>query len=502
MGRYSGAGILANHYNGSICLALATVYPEKRWFPWLFTQIPIGYWASRANHKKYLDWLWDELNLKRFEDWYNVSNNTVVQRGGRGLLTHYQDSLRKALAAIYPHYKWLPWKFVNTQIGLWRDKTLHREFMDHVAEMLSINGPDGWYRVTKAQVEQLGGHHLLQQHYGGILYNALATVYPEMHLQPWRFDNTPRSFWRKPENHRLFFDWLGKELSITKHEDWYNVTQDTICKMGGYCVLSSYYDLDYRKALAAVYPEHSWQVWRFQRVPNRVWTDTLTLQQFVGWLSSSCGVLDFNASWSNAVQMVHRTAHKATKFLPAVKDIVLGVAHGQTKVHHGQKHLLSSLLGLGMTGLQTNCRHPALQFSTSSKRMELDIYIPHINLAFEYQGKQHYLEPQPRHWTSFGMMCDVNLRARDHEKKVACAKAGITLIEVPHSWDGHHDTLIHAIHHHRPDIADSDRTSFSTGNQTATKTACKEWYTEGDSRVWDGKALLRCKPEAQRRDFI
>ena len=53
--------------------------------------------------------------------------------------------------------------------------------------------------------------------------------------------------------------------------------------------------------------------------------------------------------------------------------------------------------------------------------MELDIWLPELNLAFEYQGEQHYSD-------------DVISR-RDREKRSACKEAGIRLIEVPYTWD-------------------------------------------------------------------
>ena len=67
-------------------------------------------------------------------------------------------------------------------------------------------------------------------------------------------------------------------------------------------------------------------------------------------------------------------------------------------------------------------------FSGTNRPMQLDIFIPELNLAFEYQGEQHYTfhylygHPEER-------------QMRDAEKKIKCAEAGITLIEVPYWWD-------------------------------------------------------------------
>lgn len=67
-------------------------------------------------------------------------------------------------------------------------------------------------------------------------------------------------------------------------------------------------------------------------------------------------------------------------------------------------------------------RHPDLRYSTN-RLMELDAFIPSMGIAFEYQGQMHY------HSSShFG---DSSKRKRaDEEKKLACQKHGILLVEV------------------------------------------------------------------------
>ncbi len=73
-------------------------------------------------------------------------------------------------------------------------------------------------------------------------------------------------------------------------------------------------------------------------------------------------------------------------------------------------------------------KHPELRFKLSNKKMELDIWIPHINLAIEYQGRQHY--DIMEHWG--GIEALEMIKRRDKEKKEKCKDYGIKLIEFHH----------------------------------------------------------------------
>lgn len=77
--------------------------------------------------------------------------------------------------------------------------------------------------------------------------------------------------------------------------------------------------------------------------------------------------------------------------------------------------------------------------------MELDIFIPSLSIALEYQGAQHY--------TSQYMFEELEfIQAKDSQKREACASEGITLIEIPYWWDRERDSLIATIHQFRPDL--------------------------------------------------
>src|SRR5689334_8502540 len=44
------------------------------------------------------------------------------------------------------------------------------------------------------------------------------------------FDN---ALWTKKENHRFFFDYLGKECRFTQMDDWYKLRREVIEEYGG-----------------------------------------------------------------------------------------------------------------------------------------------------------------------------------------------------------------------------------------------------------------------------
>jgi hypothetical protein len=77
--------------------------------------------------------------------------------------------------------------------------------------------------------------------------------------------------------------------------------------------------------------------------------------------------------------------------------------------------------------------------------MELDIFIPSLSLAFEYQGEQHY-----RNNAIIG-----NFEAsqiRDQEKQAKCRQFGITLLHIPYWWKKDKEYLEELVHLHRPDL--------------------------------------------------
>jgi len=89
--------------------------------------------------------------------------------------------------------------------------------------------------------------------------------------------------------------------------------------------------------------------------------------------------------------------------------------------------------------------HPDLKFSASGHTMELDIFIPSLNLAFEFNGYHHYHALQFYGESS-------SYKHRDEEKHQTSKLHGITLIEVPYWWQRDKTTIKSLLKTYRPDI--------------------------------------------------
>ncbi len=97
----SGAGLLANHYRGSILSALREYRPDYDWKPWLFPKVPHGFWSQPNNRRRYLRWLANRLRFRSPNDWHRLSRKDISETGGSGLFNvHYGGSLARLIDEV------------------------------------------------------------------------------------------------------------------------------------------------------------------------------------------------------------------------------------------------------------------------------------------------------------------------------------------------------------------------------------------------------------------
>eukprot|EP01027_Heterolobosea_sp_BB2_P018850 GEZU01026495.1.p1 GENE.GEZU01026495.1~~GEZU01026495.1.p1 ORF type:complete len:840 (+),score=185.05 GEZU01026495.1:594-3113(+) len=476
-----GAYLLNNCYNGSLIRALQAIYPEHPWEASKFSSLPRGFWRDIKNHRLVFDQAARELGIQQPEDWYSFNGEDLRNKNNAAyslMNSHYGSSLIRALQVIYPEHPWEPWRFARLPQGFWDDLCNQRQFFDRIAQQLGIRELDGWYDVTAQEVLARGGSGLLNNHYAGSLVQALKAVYPEHQWNEWRFSSLPRGFWEDPKNQRQFFDRIAVALNVAQLDDWYRVTTREVLKLGGSGLLKHSGSLV--GALRTAYPEHPWKLWKFSFIPRRV-------------LSTSWGKEEEDEEQDSRARILRDyIEHLEAELHIARPEDWSRVSAAQIRTHVGGYSIIEqnggleavlyrvypdkdwrSILRLASSSSRSKKKrstqrwlhvtirkifpnteivedyfHPELRFEDSRDPMQLDVFIPSLRLAFEYNGEQHY-----RDLHAFGSGGGVsNAQERDQQKIEACQRAGITLVIVPYWWDRTAESVVATLHRVRPDL--------------------------------------------------
>jgi hypothetical protein len=172
-----GGGLLFN-YNHSPIKLVKAVFTDYEWLDWKFSSTPQGFWNDKKNHKGFMNWLGNELEYRKEEDWYKITYQKIVDNYGSTLLHHYNHSPIKLVKAVFPDYKWLDWKFTSTPQGFWNDKKNHKGFMNWLENELGYTKMEDWYQITIQQIAKNYGNGLLDR-YNGNLTKLIMETYPE-----------------------------------------------------------------------------------------------------------------------------------------------------------------------------------------------------------------------------------------------------------------------------------------------------------------------------------
>lgn len=161
--RYGGARLIDGYYNGSPSKALKSIHPGHNWVLEKFKHkpkhlwesyfeqrnlflhwngdaaLPKGFWKTPANQRQFFDWLYIQLGFKNMGDWYTISKNTILRKGGKSLLGRFNDSPSKALQSVYCEHKWELWKFNTTPSDYWNHIDNQREYSSWLYEKVPLD---------------------------------------------------------------------------------------------------------------------------------------------------------------------------------------------------------------------------------------------------------------------------------------------------------------------------------------------------------------------------
>lgn len=209
-------------------------------------------------------------------------------------MCRHRDSLSRALKALYPGHPWQLWRFAKSPQKYWKSAPFEekRKFLEIVAAQLGVKRNAEWYSVKAADLERVvGARSFLLTLYGGSLTTALLELIPQHEWRPWKFDNVARNWWSVIENRRSFFTEIGRSdfrIEMESLDGWYGVKPVDVHKSGGQRLLEGYHSNNLPAALNAAFPEHNWQLWRFEhaRVPRGFWGVEANRRAFLDWLGT------------------------------------------------------------------------------------------------------------------------------------------------------------------------------------------------------------------------
>jgi hypothetical protein len=201
---------------------------------------------------------------------------------------------------------------------------------------------EGWYNVTHQKVAGNGGSRLITLF--GSHYNVIKAAFPDYDWKDYKFKRKPAKYYGSEESIRDSIRLAEENLQIQSPSAWYGVTNKQLRQLGIYYNIMKHGGL--YKILSQLYPSENWDYKRLAAHPF----------------------------------LTRRAAEKQAKV--SVERLLT------------DEHVVKEPIAL--SDIYYNIRPPTFRNRNERDSVELDIYIPRLKLALEYQGRQHYealLEP-------------------------------------------------------------------------------------------------------------
>lgn len=446
--RNGGSGLLLLKYKNSPVLALKDRFPEIDWQEWLLGKVPQRFWRDLRNCRRYCDWLATRLRIRQQDDWYKVGVEDFKNNNGWGVLQQFRCSPSETIVSVFPEKTWDPFRFDFKPQGFWKKRSNQRKFLESLFAKKRYKVPDDVYDLSWQDVIRHGGAGLLREADNSFT-KAILICFPEHDWIEWKFNKVNGGFWRDDRNVSRYLKWLGSRLGYKSAIDWYAVNTKAFADNFGYSVLSLRFKGSPIAAVKHLYPQRKWYEWKFSVCPNSFWHKAKNRKRYLEWLGRELRIKSYEDWYSVSNDKLYKN-HGAglldyCKGSQALAIIEAFPEHAWDieKFSHmrmNQKRIFR-IIRKRFSDAVWQYKHPDLRFSDTGRKMELDIWIPSIKTAVEYQGQQHFFEVKS--WG--GRRALRRVQKRDAEKRKACKRCGIHLVEISYTWDGREDSVLRSI---------------------------------------------------------
>ena len=137
-----------------------------------------GYWKDENNVLAFLNDLKEKNNINSTEDWSNITCKQIIDLGGIGLFPKYSLFELKCLGCpeIKTKYPQLNRK-KNKPKGFWDNSENIKEYLESLGKKFNLKTIDDWNRLSKKQIESLGGSRLFAKY--NSIYEIFSIAYPD-----------------------------------------------------------------------------------------------------------------------------------------------------------------------------------------------------------------------------------------------------------------------------------------------------------------------------------
>ena len=408
----------------------------------------VKFWYNPSNVKNFIEQLRIDYQLNTHDDWNSLTKKQISNLGGIKLFKIY--SLFEIKKMGCPN-------LIENEIDTIKHHPLHfwdndeniKEFFNQLKQVYQLNTPKDWCSLKQKQILELDGGSSVLQRFSLFKIKSLYCPDEIYSIQCVK----PRGFWEDEKNVKSFLEFLGRKYEFSSTDDWNNLSIHMIKKHGGVRILSKYTLFSLRCLVCDDYKNEFSHLQRNQK-PHGYWDKQENIKEFCDMVEKKLNIQNKD-DWcriSNKQLVSTGCGGLFSKF--SIFDIV-SIAYPKENWKESQfqskgKRSAQRWLVVQLQKLFPNFEIIEDYFHNEFTRIsgfsiQLDVYIPEIHLAFEYQGIQHY-EDIPEAFASIE-----TYKARDSEKLKICKLYKLPLVIIPHYWDGTLNFLRKAIEN-SPDI--------------------------------------------------
>ena len=425
-----GGGRLLNKY--SLYTIKCMGFPEGK-----LNFIPAkskGFWENIENVQSFIQQIREKLNLKTIDDWNNITQQQIIDLGGKRLVDTRSMLEVKCLGCPEGKFKFIHESTIKHD-KYWDNSENLENFLRKLKEKLNLKTPYDWNLITQKDIIQFGGISLLSKY---SMHEIKSIGCPEGKLT----FNKPKiksGYWNNKENVQNFISKLQNTFHLNTIDDWNSISQNQIISIGGKGLLNKF-SLFEVKCLGYPYGILQFKVGsKNSNIPSEYWENEENVQQFLKKLQTKLN-LKTPTDWSR-LSRSQIQSHGGSGLLAKGYNFQQGGSNIRSQdKRSSQRWLFLQIQKIFPDEeIVEDFYHAEISRQTGFS-IQFDVFMVSRNIAVEYHGKQHYEDI-----ASVFAPLD-SYKQRDLAKEKHCKQHGIQLIIIPYWWDNKIDSLKETLH--------------------------------------------------------